>query len=810
MTNIETSLRLLFEPGDVFEIRILDAERPGYRRPHIESGYFDYDHIADVPQTLAEITTAMGIYITMNPVNPALLARSANRLKTARRNDTTSDTDILRRRWFLIDIDPERPSGISATDTEKQLALEKAMEIRDGLTSMGWPQPVTVDSGNGYYLLYRVDLPADDDGLIHRCIKALQPVNSDAVHVDTSVANAARICRLPGTWNRKGEDMPDRPHRQSEIVAEPEQLETVDRSLLVKLATPPETPKALPEKRAGGGIGDSRPGDVYNDRGDLRGLLAGAGWQHVGGDSQNEHWRRPGKATGNHSATFDGTTFYVFSSAAAPFEPNTGYSPFAVYALLNHNGDHTAAAQALAADGYGDPRTPQDDSDVDLSYLLAKFQPDPEPEDDPSDLLPENPGILPPELLNVPGLIGEITAWTLATAPYPNTVLSFAGALAMMSWLTGRKVRTPGGLRTNLYLVAIAESGVGKDWPRKANVRILADLGAHNAWALDMASGEAVQDALDATPCLLTQPDEIDTLIKSIAADNGTGGGGGRFLRLSATLMELYTSADSLYACRRLANAASGRRHGQDHMPRVIDQPHLVLFSAATPDAFFSSISEQLISRGFLSRCLILDTPDRGDRQRARAMDATPEAILDQARAWYEWKPTQGNLADEHPRAVEVPMTADAHAIIDQCGTDCDARYAEATSAGKPIWSRCAAMAEQLALLHACSQYGPGTSAITAPSATWGVKVAEHLAQRLLWHVSRHVADGAFGKLRLRVLRLLEDAGGQVSHRKMLRQLKVKVRELQEVIDSLIASEEVEHVMMKGKSRSIAGYRRIA
>ncbi|MBT5608563.1 MAG: hypothetical protein HOJ57_21685, partial [Lentisphaerae bacterium] len=153
--NITAALRLLFRPGDVFEIRVLDAERAGFRRPHVESGYFDYEHIDDVPQTLAEITTAMGVYVTMNPVNPALLARSANRLKTARRNETTSDTDIVCRRWLLIDIDPARPAGISATDAEKGLAFEKAMEVSEGLASMGWPEPVVVDSGNGYYLLYR-------------------------------------------------------------------------------------------------------------------------------------------------------------------------------------------------------------------------------------------------------------------------------------------------------------------------------------------------------------------------------------------------------------------------------------------------------------------------------------------------------------------------------------------------------------------------------------------------------------------------------------------------------------------------------
>ena len=87
-TEIIRALELLFQPGDVFEIRVLDAERASYRRPHVESGYFDYEHRADVPRAMAEIATAAGVYTTINPVDPALLARAANRLAVARRNQS--------------------------------------------------------------------------------------------------------------------------------------------------------------------------------------------------------------------------------------------------------------------------------------------------------------------------------------------------------------------------------------------------------------------------------------------------------------------------------------------------------------------------------------------------------------------------------------------------------------------------------------------------------------------------------------------------------------------------------------------------
>ena len=92
------------------------------------------------------------------------------------------------------------------------------------------------------------------------------------------------------------------------------------------------------------------PGDEFNERGDVRALLVRHGWQCVGG-GENERWRRPGKDQG-WSATLRDRVFYVFSSNAAPFEPNHPYSPFAVYALLEHQGDFAQAASALRGRGF--------------------------------------------------------------------------------------------------------------------------------------------------------------------------------------------------------------------------------------------------------------------------------------------------------------------------------------------------------------------------------------------------------------------------------------------------------------------------
>ena len=117
---------------------------------------------------------------------------------------------------------------------------------------------------------------------------------------------------------------------------------------------------------------EARPGDDYNRRGDIRSLLVARGWKSLGKTPDgNEHWRRPGKEEDATSATLKDGVFYVFSSNAMPFEANHGYSQFAVYALLEHNGDFTEAAASLLEQGFGKPAICPD---VDLRAFLERFQ----------------------------------------------------------------------------------------------------------------------------------------------------------------------------------------------------------------------------------------------------------------------------------------------------------------------------------------------------------------------------------------------------------------------------------------------------
>ncbi|MGA2185795.1 MAG: hypothetical protein ABSH47_22480, partial [Bryobacteraceae bacterium] len=132
------------------------------------------------------------------------------------------DADITKRRWLPIDLDPVRPSGISSTDQEHSLAVERAIQMREALRQEGWPDPIVGDSGNGAHLLYRVELPTGDDELVKKCLQALaRRFDDDQVKVDQKVFNPARIWKLYGTVSRKGDNVAERPHRLARILEAP-------------------------------------------------------------------------------------------------------------------------------------------------------------------------------------------------------------------------------------------------------------------------------------------------------------------------------------------------------------------------------------------------------------------------------------------------------------------------------------------------------------------------------------------------------------------------------------------------------------
>lgn len=243
--EVSKALHSLVPPGELFEIRIIDE---GW----ISSGYFTDVELAiqELKKTL--ITENAGVYVTLNHIKSACGSRKQRDKFKENAKPTTSDKDIDYYQYLMIDFDPERVSGVSASDEELREAHSVAESVVDFLRGKGWPEPLQGLSGNGYHALYWIEnLPASDKRddpntiLIKKVLEALnQQFGTARCKVDEVNFNPARVCKLYGTMAQKGENTPDRPHRLSKLINIPEDISQVTRRQLEDVAALWTDPKS--------------------------------------------------------------------------------------------------------------------------------------------------------------------------------------------------------------------------------------------------------------------------------------------------------------------------------------------------------------------------------------------------------------------------------------------------------------------------------------------------------------------------------------------------------------------------------------
>jgi len=204
------------------------------------------------------------------------------------------------------------------------------------------------------------------------------------------------------------------------------------------------------------GTSSGRPGDDFNQRGNIRDLLQKHGWT-LFRSGENEHWSRPGKERGT-SATLKDGVLYVFSSNAAPFEQNKAYSPFGAFALLEHGGDYRKAATSLHEQGFGKK---EDTSGVDLSGILGKSRDNEIAASNvltPNDLFNFNAGDDPNTLLGNRWLCRAGACLVVGQTGIGKSSFSMQ---AMMAWALGEPLFGITPTRPLRSLVIQAENDVG-------------------------------------------------------------------------------------------------------------------------------------------------------------------------------------------------------------------------------------------------------------------------------------------------------------------------------------------------------------
>jgi hypothetical protein len=658
------------------------------------------------------------------------------------------------------------------------------------LQGMPYPPSITVDSGHGlhaYWLFQEplsLETPADREAIRalakgwHGRLCTLAERQGWTVE---NLGDPTRVLRLPDTTNHKlpGQPVPVRllefnPQRRYD----PGDLELV---LPEPVAVEPAMePVQLPE------FSDQPPQDKF-----------AAAWQEC--PRFRATWDRQRDDLSDQSAS-------AYDLSLATIAALRGWSDAEIGSLLfawrnhHHEQPHKIRRQDYLARTLRLARQnadPAPDS-VDLTGLLqiipAKQPPEPTAREQ------VDPGALPESFCRIPGFVSEVMDHCLETAPYPNVPLAFCGALALQALLAGRKVRDEADNRTNLYLLALAYSSAGKDWPRKLNVKILHRVGLINCLGDKFASGEGIQDALFLNPAMLFQNDEIDGLLQSISKSRDA-----RYENLMGTLLTMYSSANSVYPMRRKA--------GRDESG-VIDQPCLVVFGTAIPTHYYSALSERMLTNGFFARMLIVDTGRRSDGQEPGILTPS-ERILSSARWWADFQPTPGNLQPHHPDPYTVPATPAARDLLIESRIAAGRHYSRAESrgdaVGTTVWGRAQEQIRKLALLYAVSENHTHPQ-ISEAAVHWASAIVNHLTHRMLFMANCHLSESEFDQRCKRVLEALqawrrEHGDTWMSFRDLARKFRWSRRDHDEIRTALADQDRIETNLVATGGRPKLVYR---
>ena len=579
-------------------------------------------------------------------------------------------------------------------------------------------------------------------------------------------------------------------------------------------AKPAAEPVAAPSQNVLRAATDSapwatRPGDDFNVRGVADGtferVLVASGWRKVRG-GPNEGWQRPGKTGDEQSATFNGRTFYVFSSNAAPLEPNTGYSPFSVLVALQFGGDAKAAAAELARRGYGESGTPVATADADALGFTPGGEDDPrvvthEPDEDEATSTPVQrrmqPPLVDPERLRMPGFVDDLTAHILAGSPLPNRPLAFAAALALLAYLAGRRYTTERGDRPALYILSLARSSTGKNAPLNMATTMAARLGLADGVATDFASAEGLTDALRALPVRLVAMDEAQRLFSALAEK----GEEAQFSRKKeAVLLDMWDK----HLLVRADKAISSLRH--DKLPARRELPSLTFWGSMTPSVFWKGATPAMVSGGLFGRFLVFDATELRANPRA-SMEPPPPALLSAARQIVSRgaDPRRDDEAVAEARYV-VPFDPDA----DELQAELFIRLTEKRNAlmsdpdNEPrcmlsdLVGREIEKTKRLALLFAISE-NPDAPIVTKAGIEWAYGLVNTMHARLFRRAMENLGDTPEMRLANRMRAFVERAGAPVQHSALWRAFGGDSRVRRDALAYLLDSGYLVRVELAGR-----------
>ncbi|MCC9603530.1 DUF3987 domain-containing protein [Stieleria sp. JC731] len=390
------------------------------------------------------------------------------------------------------------------------------------------------------------------------------------------------------------------------------------------------------------------------------------------------------------------------------------------------------------------------------------------------------------------GIIGHIVDYTLRTSMYPQPELAFAGALALMSVITGRKVTDMYGTRTNLYIIGMAPSGSGKEQARSTNKKLLrrADA-AHLLGPERFASHAGIVSVLGEQPSQLFQLDEVGRLLQTMKNPSRAT----HLYNIASVLMHLYSSSGQTWV---------GDAYADTSKTKTIHQPHAVIYGTTVAESFWGSLTAENVSDGLLGRLMPFESTEGYVEPKSPERIEPLGTLVDAIKWWVDQRPPLNEESCE-PSIVAV-HTQEARKRFEDHMREIHNKHRDEDEQARALWSRAPGRAGKLALLFAISRQ-PETNCISieVEDVDRAIAISNWLTRRVQKKVFDHVVENETEERTKRVLRMLDEP---VTRTQLSRRTQwLKKREREEVLDTLFESGQVVFwEVLYGGKRPVTAY----
>lgn len=343
------------------------------------------------------------------------------------------------------------------------------------------------------------------------------------------------------------------------------------------------------------------------------------------------------------------------------------------------------------------------------------------------------------------GMMGELCSWINESSRVRQPLLTLGCVLAFLGALFGRKVKTRGGARTNMYCMGLCESSGGKNHAQYC-IKQLCRYGGMRSLigSMDVTSDTAIYKDLRQSLSLVYVWDEIGHLLGCIKKD-----GKGSTNRIIPTLMRLYSCANMDFDPKSFASSDSDLGS--------MSEPCCSIYGTSTEEIFNASLTPQELHDGWLSRCLVFRSdavPEEVDEDNYEE-PMPPIEILEWAKAWYDWTPgpppseevggdirrfaiARGDdVSGAGPWPVTVPATREAHEILRDLKRLKNGLGIDDYDLAK-LWAKAKENAYKIALIKATS--------INAENPLIDGQIADY-ASRTMQFILRDFGEATLGKI---------------------------------------------------------------